>query len=154
MTATEFFKGGVPFLEGLSDQDAQALAESAQRLAVPSGQAIIRQGITVDGLHVIADGKVSVSIKPKGKAPVEVAVLGPGDVFGERSILEFGVAGATIKALEDCAIFVVPQDTFRRLMEANPNLREHFMAKIAERRKPLAKNPPVDETPPPPSKEG
>ncbi|MBI3552022.1 MAG: cyclic nucleotide-binding domain-containing protein [Elusimicrobia bacterium] len=148
MTVTDFFKEKVPFLWGLTDDDAKTLAEATQQLSFTAGQAIIRQGVTVDGLHVIAEGKVAVWIKPKGKQPVEVAALGPGDVFGERSVLDFGVAGATIKAVEDCTIFLVPQDTFLKLMQTNPALRELFMAKIEARRKPLSGNPPIHEPPP------
>ncbi len=149
MTVTEFFKANVPFLAGLTDEDATAMAEATKQLTFKTGQAIIMQGVTVDGLHVIAEGKVSVHIKPKGKSTVQVATLTVGDVFGERSVLEFGVAGATIRAIEECRIFMVPQDTFLQLMETNPALKEIFMAKIAERRKPLVSNPPINEPPPP-----
>lgn len=148
MTVTDFFKEKVPFLWGLTDNDAATLAEATQQVNFKAGQAIIMQGVTVEGLHVIAEGKVSVFIKPKGKTTVQVATLGVGDVFGERSVLEFGVAGATIRAIADCLIFMVPQDTFLKLMETNPALKELFMSKIAERRKPLASNPPIDEPPP------
>lgn len=152
MTVTEFFKEKVPFLWGLTDEDARSLAEGVQQISFTVGQSIIRQGVTVDGLHVIAEGKVAVWIKPQGKTAVQVATLGPGDVFGERSIIEFGVAGATIKTIEDCLIFLVPQNTFLELLKTNPALKELFMSKIAERRKPLAGNPPLKDPAPPSEK--
>jgi CRP-like cAMP-binding protein len=149
MTITEFLQTQVPFLTGLTADQAHALAEEAQQLQFKKDQAIIRQGITVDGLHVIAQGKASVWIKLPNKQPAQVATLGVGDVFGERSIIEFGVAGATIKALDECLIFMVPQDAFLALMEQNPELKGHFMAAIENRRKPLASNPKPDAPPPP-----
>jgi cGMP-dependent protein kinase 2 len=144
---TEFFKASVPFLAGISEEESRALAEAAQQQVFKAGHTIIMQGVTVDGLHVLAAGKVSVSVKAKGKPAVEVAKLGPGDVFGERSIIEFGVAGATIKALEDTLILFIKQDVFLRLIESNPARKDFILKKIEERRKPLAANPPKSEPP-------
>ncbi len=151
MTVTEFLQSNVPFLKGLSDEEAHTLAQGAEQAPFKPGQMIVMQGTTVDGLHVIAEGTVAVWIKPKDKPSVKVATLGPGQVFGERSILEFGVAGATIKAVEDSLIFIIPQQAFLALMESNPALKEYFMRQIEDRRKPLASNPKPEQQPPPPA---
>lgn len=140
-SVTEFFQSQVPFLAGMSAEEAKSLADGAQQVSFKAGQTIIMQGVTVDGLHVVASGKVSVSIKAKGKPAVEVAKLGPGEVFGERSIVEFGVAGATIKAAVDTQIFLIRQDVFLKLMADNPARKDFILARIEERRKPLANNP-------------
>lgn len=148
MTVTDFLAQNVPFLTGLSEGEAHTLAENAEQTTFKTGQTIIMQGVTVDGLHVIASGKVAVWIKPPGKTAVQVATLGPGDVFGERSIVEFGVAGATIKAAEETLIFIIRQDAFLKVMEDNPSRKQYILDKIAERRKPLAKNPTAAPAPP------
>lgn len=152
MTVTEFLKDKVPFLSGLSEAEAAELAGSAEQVSFKPGKTVIMQGVTIDGLHVIASGQVSVWVKPQGKPAAEVAKLGPGDVFGERSIIEFGVAGATIKAVEETLIFIIGQDAFLKMIEAHPTRKEFFLAQIAERRKPLAKNPAPAAPPPPPAK--
>jgi CRP-like cAMP-binding protein len=133
MTVTEFLKSGVPFLEGLTDQEAAELAAQTQQLSFSAGQTIVMQGVTVDGLHVVAEGSVSVHVKAKGKPSAQVAVLGPGEVFGERSIVEPGVAGATIKAESPALIFLITQDVFRALIEAHPGRQDYIKKKIAER---------------------
>lgn len=139
MTVTEFLKSGVPFLAGLTDEEAAELAQKAQQLSFNQGQTILMQGVTVDGLHVVAEGKVSVHVKPKGGSSKQVAVLGPGEVFGERSIMEPGVAGATIKADEPSLVFLLTQDVFRALMETHPGRRDYIARKIAERQAPAPK---------------
>ncbi|MEI8191211.1 MAG: cyclic nucleotide-binding domain-containing protein [candidate division NC10 bacterium] len=119
MTITEFIRDNVPFLQGLTEEQARALAQAVDQKHFKHGQTVIFKGTTVDGLHVIASGKVAVFLRPdKNKDWVRVAELGPGDVFGERSILEFCTAGATIKGeSEETLIFVLPQTAFRDLLE-------------------------------------
>lgn len=138
MTVTEFLQTQVPFLTGLNEEQARILATSAEQLTFKNGQTILFRGVTVEGLHVIAAGKVTVHAKtnPNNKALVQVAELGPGEVFGETSIVEMGIAGATIKAgIDDTLVFVIPQDAFRGVLVEMPELRARCEALIADRKK-------------------
>lgn len=134
MTVTEFLTSHVPFLNGLTAADAQAMAESCEQASFKAGQTILMQGVTVDAVHVIAEGSAKVLIRQPGKNPLEVAKLGAGEVFGETSIVEFGVAGATIRAVKDCLVFVIPQQSFMTIMEGNPTLKKSILAQIETRK--------------------
>jgi CRP-like cAMP-binding protein len=136
MTVTEFLKDRVPFLSGLTEDQSRALANAAAQLACKKGQTILFKGVTVDGLHVVAAGKVSVWVKPdKTKPLAQVAQLSPGEVFGETSIIEMSTAGATVKAEEDgTLIFVLPQDAFRCILDQNPDFKARALALIAARK--------------------
>jgi CRP-like cAMP-binding protein len=155
MTVTEFLKSHVPFLKGLTEDQANYLARASEQLPFKKGQTVIFQGVTVDGLHVVAAGKVSVLIRPdKKKEAVQVAQLGPGEVFGETSLVEFTTASATIKSLEDnTLLFMIPEALFRKLLETDDELKTRTMTLIEERRKtrPETKKPgakPKDSAPP------
>ena len=138
MTVTEFLKDHVPFLAGITDEQAADLARSAEQVVYKQGHTVIFRGVTVEGLHVVASGQVTVNAKI-GREVQRVAELGPGDVFGEISIIEGSVAGATIKAAQDeTLIFVVPQEIFLKVMRADPPLQARVMEVIAERKKALA----------------
>lgn len=135
VTVTEFLQKSVPFLAGITADHAHFLAASAEQLVFHKGQTVIFRGVTVDGLHVIASGKVTVHAKV-GRDTVQVAELGPGQVFGETSIIEMSVAGATIKAAEDeTLIFVLPEESFKKIMAMDPDFQARVMALIAERKK-------------------
>ena len=136
MTVTEFLSKHVPFLSGLTEDQSRALAAAATQLSCKKGQTILFRGITVDGLHVVAVGKVGIWVKPDKTRPlVQVAALGPGEVFGETSIIEMSTAGATVKAEEDgTLIFVLPQDAFRCILDQNPDFRARAQALIAARK--------------------
>ena len=77
MTVTEFLAKNVPFLAGINEAQAKAMATKAEQKRFKKGQTILFKGVSVEGLHVIAMGKVSVHIKPeKSKEWVKVAELG------------------------------------------------------------------------------
>ena len=137
MTVTEFLKSQVAFLGGITQEQASAMAVSVQQASFKKGQTVLFAGTTVEGLHVVATGAVGVFVKPKKGAQAEqVATLGPGEVFGETSIIEMSTAGATIKAAEEgTLIFVVPQDIFRYVLSQNAELKARADALIAARKK-------------------
>lgn len=100
------------------------------------GQTVLFKGVSVEGLHVMAMGRVSVHVKPdKAKDWMKVAELGPGEVFGEMSIVEFAMAGATIRCeADDTLVFVIPQDLFTDLMEKDAAFKERVLKLIESRR--------------------
>lgn len=136
MTVTDFLKSSVPFLNGITEDQAAYLAKAAEQNSYKMGQTVIFKGVSVEGLHVVAQGKVSVHIKPpKAKEMIKVAELGPGEVFGETSIMEFTMATATIRSqANDTLIFVLPQAPFRKILETDPDLKTRTMALIEARK--------------------
>jgi CRP-like cAMP-binding protein len=135
--AFTFLKEHTPLFAGVAEAHLETLAGASTVQPYASGKTVLFQGITVDALHVVCTGKVSVQIKMAGKGLVTVAELEPGDVFGETSIFEMGTAGATIKAsAENTYVLVVPQDAFRRLLAEDPAFVERVKALIASRRPP------------------
>mgnify|MGYP001616394015 CR=1 FL=1 len=137
MDAKTFLGTHVPLFSGISDDHLTDLSVSSELKPYKMGQTILFQGMTVDGLHIVAVGKVTVYAKVSGKGFVQVAELGPGDVFGETSILESGTAGAMVKAAQEgTLVLVVPQDAFRRLVAENADFVVRLKALIASRRTP------------------
>ncbi len=135
MTITDFLQTKVPFLEGIPEEQAAFLATKAEQEPYKKGSTIIFVGTSVEGLHIVAQGKVSVMIRPKKGQPFEkVADLGPGDVFGETSIIEFKMAGAQIKsASDDTLVFVIPQSAFRECLDQNPEFKARTLKIIEDR---------------------
>jgi CRP-like cAMP-binding protein len=137
VTVSEFLRTRVPFLEGLTEEQALGLAQRVEQRSYARGQTVVFRGTTVEGLHVVASGKVAVWIKPTrgGNTPVLAAELGAGEVFGEASILESGTAAATVKAAEDeTLVFLVPQEAFVEALAAVPELRARAEALASSRR--------------------
>lgn len=135
--AKTFLTSHVPLFAGISDEHLTDLAVSSELKPFKAGQTILFQGATVDGLHVVVMGKVSVHAKAAGKGIIKVAELGPGKIFGETSILEYGTASAAVKAVEDgTCVLVIPQDAFRRLVAESPEFVARLKAMMVERMPP------------------
>lgn len=131
----EFLKT-VELLAGIEDDDLIRLASTIEMKTFKAGQTVLFKGEAVDGLHVVRDGTVEIWAKPpKEKETKKVAELPSPLFFGETSILEETVAGATVKGgAKGAQIFVIPQQAFLDLIQARPDLKAKLEALIASRR--------------------
>ena len=71
----------LPLFADLDDEQLERLAAATSEFEAPAGQALIERGRPGSGLFVLEAGQAIVEA-PEGRRE-----LGPGDVFGERSLL-------------------------------------------------------------------
>lgn len=135
MDALTFLSGHVALFAGVPAADLTALAVDSTLLKLAPGQTALRAGTTVDALYVVATGSVEVHARVPGKGTALVGRLAPGEVFGEASILEESVAGATVKAGEGGAILLlIPEGPFRGLLAADAAFAARVSALALSRR--------------------
>ena len=135
MDALSFLSDYVPLFAGMSEDALTPLASNSTLRQIAAGQIVLRAGMTVDGLYVVATGRIEVHAKALGKSMARVADLGQGEVFGEASILENTVAGATAKAGEAGAVvLIIPEEPFRLLFERDAVFAARVRALIQARR--------------------
>ena len=65
----------------------------------PAGATLFREGEDANAMFVVISGEVEVLKKSKRAVEARVAVLGPGDWFGEMSIVDIQPRSATVRAL-------------------------------------------------------
>ncbi len=99
---------------------------------VAEGDEIIREGEPGTGLYVVLSGQVEVQ---KGEAPFQttIATLGPGEPFGEISLIRNQPAMATVRAARRSTVLFLARDYFTRLIEALPEMRAWFEQLTEER---------------------
>ncbi|MDD5301571.1 MAG: cyclic nucleotide-binding domain-containing protein [Elusimicrobia bacterium] len=134
MDALTFLRERVPLFAGVNEENLAALAESSVELSFRAGQTILFKGATVDGLHLVVSGKAGVYVKSTNKTMVRVAELGAGEVFGEMSIVEMGTAGAAIKAESDAQVLMIPQESFRHVLQQDEGFAVRVNILIVSRR--------------------
>ena len=102
-------------------------------------QRVYRQGDRADSIFYIQTGKVKVTVvSPQGKEAV-VAVLGPGDFFGEACLAGQSLRLATVTALEQSSITQMPKANTVSVIHTEPAFAELFIAHL------LARNSRVEE---------
>ena len=79
------------------------------------GDIIIKEGGFSNSFYVIRKGSVEV-VKRKGDHEVQLAKYGPGDFFGEVSLLdpEYSKHSATIRALEETKVTIMSKEDFEK----------------------------------------
>lgn len=104
----------VPLFAGLSDEEVEQLATLFKARRFEAGDTVIREGSGGAAFYVIDVGEVRVTIRGE-----EVAVLGPGDHFGEIALIDEGERMATVTATTDLVCHGATYWEFRPLVQQN-----------------------------------
>lgn len=83
---------------GLDDESLEILAKELPTSQVESGAVIVREGENARDMFVVAAGELEV-LKHGREGEIRVAMLGPGDWFGEMTILDVQPRSATVRAV-------------------------------------------------------
>ncbi|MCU0756697.1 MAG: cyclic nucleotide-binding domain-containing protein [Xanthomonadales bacterium] len=92
---------------------------------------IFREGDSGSAMYVIDSGEVEISRSSRGQQPV--AILGPGDFFGEMAILEDQPRFATAKARSACVLRAVDREGFADLLRQDLETTVRIMRNFAGR---------------------
>ena len=120
--------GRCPFFADLSRDELRELAKVTEDMEVEEGKTLTREGAAGSEFFVIVDGDVSVT-----KEGSEIRTLGPGDFFGEISLLENRPRTATVTAKSRLRFFVLTRQAFRSLLDKQPELEAKVSGALEER---------------------
>lgn len=81
-----------------------------------AGRVLFRQGEAGDCAYVLKTGRVAV-LDDRTDPPTVLAVLGPGEVIGEMSLLDGRPRSATVRALDACSAAVITRDQLARRLD-------------------------------------
>ena len=141
--------GNVDILSPLSTTELKILAKTVRDEYYAAGEFPVRQGDAGDSFYIIKQGNVDVIVDKSSGGTAMVATLGPGDFFGEMSLLTGEARSASIRVKEDAEFIVIDKASFRSTLVNNPAIAEsmsHILAKRqagleAERERPGASAP-------------
>ena len=123
-----------PVLASLPLQERRGLVAGLRRRSYHRDEVIFHQGDPADTLHLIAAGHVSVRVTLRSGEFVVLAILGPGEAFGEIALVGSPHArGATIIALEQCETLSLGRDEFHRLRTSYPGV-DRFLVELLSAR--------------------
>jgi CRP/FNR family cyclic AMP-dependent transcriptional regulator len=96
------------------------------------GAVILEEGAPGGRLHVVRRGQVRISKIIPGIGEEALAILGPGDFFGEIEFLDGAPASANAIAHTACEVFSLPHSEIRALMKDHPDLSARFLWAFAQ----------------------
>lgn len=98
------------------------------------GQVVFRQGDLGDRIYIISRGQAEVLREDDGQE-ISLALLGPGEYFGEMALLNHTTRNATVRCLESLDLLSIHKREFNALAANLPSLRKSFEQVMKQRRK-------------------
>ncbi len=123
------------FFSSLQNAELDTLAKSCRTLMFGPGEYIVRTGEEDRKMFVIAAGRVRIA--SRHNLPDQsntVAHLGPGDFFGEMSLMTGAARSADVIAETEAHVLVLTRDSIAPLLERHPELVERISQVLAVRR--------------------
>jgi small-conductance mechanosensitive channel len=122
-----------PLFKSFTDSQLDSLLPRGVAVHFGRGEKLIEQGEEGDSMFILVNGKVDVLVDRDG-SQTRVASLGPGDCFGEMSLLTGEKRSATIAATMDCEIVEIGKAVLTRSLQENPQLVTMLGEMLAKRR--------------------
>jgi CRP/FNR family cyclic AMP-dependent transcriptional regulator len=113
---------------GVGQSDLASVAGRAIEVDFPANHVIARQGEIGTGFFLIVSGSVRVN-----RGGEEVAVLGPGDFFGELSVLDGQPRVAQVVAIEPTRCLALASWDFEQALLESPSLALSILRGLAAR---------------------
>lgn len=98
----------------------------------PAGSVVFREGELGSEMYVVHSGEVRISRTVREVQKV-LAILGPGEFFGEMAIISSRPRTATAEALTDLRVLVVDAKTFESMVRNSAEIAVRLLKKFAER---------------------
>jgi CRP-like cAMP-binding protein len=111
-----------------SAKEIRSISSVADAVTVPAGRTLVKEGTIGRELYLIVSGTAAVLRDGK-----QVATLGPGQHFGELSLLDRRPRNATVESKTDMELFVIGQRQFNGLLDTIPTLARKLIAAMAAR---------------------
>src|SRR5262245_50704871 len=115
--------------DGLAEADLERLASWFEVEEFPEGKRLLREGHADYEFFVLDDGELRVEQDGRG-----VAMLSPGDIFGEMGMVGDGHREADVIASTDVRVFAMFGTHFRELQAQFPEVARRIDEIAAERR--------------------
>ncbi|HOC90810.1 MAG TPA: cyclic nucleotide-binding domain-containing protein [bacterium] len=116
--------------DGLGDEDLKKMATGCSEQSFPIGTVIIEENDPPkEMLYVIRQGEIVVSVAQAivdscegADGSAMITTLGEGDAFGEIAIIDEMPHSATVTAMSDSIVILLPMSHFYSLVEKDKNI--------------------------------
>lgn len=111
----------------------RSFLNAARGVELRARDVLFHAGDAGDGCYFVREGVVKASVIAKDGQERLLAVLGPGSLIGEMSLIDDEPRSATISALKPCRLIHMNKAAFFRLADANPQVYREALKILAAR---------------------
>ena len=129
MAEPDFLRNVTLFVE-FDAEELEQLAHSLHRSHFNPGDLILEEGNANRALHIVRSGRLRVT-RQVNEREVSLCDLGEGQTFGELSIIEDGVASASLRAVTEAEILSISMNDLAAFLRSKPSAAAKFWREIA-----------------------
>jgi CRP-like cAMP-binding protein len=122
-----------PILARLDESAQREIVAHLHRRSVAAGQMIVLAGEASEAVYLVARGRVHSQRSSIAGREFVLHDIGAGECFNLVSVLDGGVNLATVTAVLDTVLFVIPADAFRRIARDHPEISLSVLEHMARR---------------------
>jgi len=122
-----------PLFAALDDESANALMKSMTTSRLERGDVLFREGDQGNRLYVIGEGKIKLGLTSVDGRENLLAILGPGEMFGELSLFDPGPRTATATAVAETQLIELGHDDLNVFLAGRPAVASSMLAALARR---------------------
>src|SRR6185436_1351559 len=123
----------VPFFTQLTERELELVRSLSSEKHYPKNAVVLTEGEMGDSLYMIRSGKVKVFIGDQEGREMILKILGPGDFFGEMSMIDKQPRSASVTTLEASVFLVLSHSAFEKCVEKVPRVANMVMRVLATR---------------------
>jgi CRP/FNR family transcriptional regulator, cyclic AMP receptor protein len=122
--------GKIDLFAGLPDKVLRRIGRQVNEMRFPAGATILEEDTEggVGRMYVVLEGSATVNIDGR-----EVGTYGPGDHFGEMSLLDGGPRSATVTAVTDMSLAGLASWNLRPILIEEPSIALHLIEVLSKR---------------------
>ena len=132
MTTADFL-GQLDIFEGLSSDQLTPLAEQLRRRRYERGEVVFHQDDPGDRMHIIVEGRVRISLDSDDGREKDIALLNPGECFGEMALLDGSNRSANATAVDNLETLVLLRDDFQAFLRKHPQITSQMNSMLITR---------------------
>jgi CRP/FNR family cyclic AMP-dependent transcriptional regulator len=123
----------VPLFSEMDEHEVAGIRAIMAEMKFRAGQVIIREGELGNLFYVITEGNVEITVRDAGGADLVLHKAGPGDFFGELSMLTNEPRAARVRAIEDLTTLVLERDDFFAFLRTHTHAAIDVMVELGGR---------------------
>lgn len=123
----------VPLFSGLSENELERLSRVSGRRRAERGEFIVRAGENTDCLYILLTGRAKVTNSDEEGREIILAILGPGESFGEMGLIDGSPRSADVVAKEACELLVLGAAEFQRCLKENFDVAAKLLQVLVRR---------------------
>ncbi len=117
----------------LTQQERTVIASKLKYAFYEAGETLVEPGTLLHSLFIVGSGVLSVKQSQDGGSEMEVLRFGPGDYFGEVSLLTGSSARASISSLAPSTVYELTKSDLAPILESSPQVARDLSQALAQR---------------------